>query len=132
MARFLIQEPHDAQKDLRPMEIRLLPELEELIRRKVEAGEYDTASDLVTHAVYLLDTRDRMRAVQLEELRREVQIGLDECKRGEVEPFTKETARRIKERGRQRLAVEAERLRAAADRLAEEARQQVDEPAKTD
>jgi antitoxin ParD1/3/4 len=114
------------------MEIYLLPDLEELIRRKVEAGEYETASDLVTHAVYLLDARDRMRAVQLEELRREVQIGLDQCERGEVEPFTETTARRIKERGRQRLAVEAERLRAKADRLAEEARQPVDESAKAD
>jgi antitoxin ParD1/3/4 len=111
------------------MEIHLLPDLAELIRRKVEAGEYETASDLVTHAVYLLDARDKMRAVQLGELRREVQMGLDECERGEVERFTKETARRIKERGRQRLAVEAERLRAEADRPAEEARQPVDEPA---
>jgi putative addiction module CopG family antidote len=114
------------------MEIHLLPDLEELIRRKVQAGEYDSASDLVTHAVYLLDARDKMRAVQLEELRREVQIGLDECDLAEVEPFTNETARRIKERGRRRLAVEAERLRAQADRLAEEARQPVDEPAKAD
>ena len=86
-------------------------------------------ADLLIHAVYLLDSHDRMRQLQLEDLRREIAIGIEECDRGETEPFTAETVRRIAVEGRKRLAEEAERLRAEADRLADNARQPIDETA---
>jgi len=111
------------------MHIPLPHDVEELIARKVDAGEYETPSDLLIHAVYLLDSHDRMRQLQLEDLRREIAIGIEECDRGETEPFTAETVRRIAVEGRKRLAEEAERLRAEADRLAENARQPIDETA---
>lgn len=114
------------------MEIHLLPDLKELIRRKVEAGEHESASEVVIHALYLLDARDKMQAAQLEDLRREVQIGLDQCERGETAPFDEQTVRRIKERGRQRLAEEAERLRVKAERMAEDAKRPIDEPAEAE
>jgi len=66
------------------MQIPLLPELEELIKRKVEDGEYESPSDVVTHALYLLDTHDRVRQQQLDDLRREIDIGIEQCDRGEI------------------------------------------------
>jgi antitoxin ParD1/3/4 len=114
------------------MHIPLPRDLEELIQRKVEAGEYESASDLVVEALYLLAARDRSLEGEREELRREIQIGIDQCERGEVASFDRETIDRIATRGRARLAQEAERLRVEADRLAGLARQPVDEPAKAD
>ena len=114
------------------MYIPLPRDLEELVKRKVEAGEYESASDLVVNALYLLAARDRFLEGEREELRREIQIGIDQCERGEVVPFDQETVKRIATAGRKRLAQEAERLSAEAERLAALAKQAVDEPAKAD
>jgi antitoxin ParD1/3/4 len=114
------------------MYVPLPSDLEELIQRKVEAGEYESASDVVVEALYLLAARDRFLEGEREELRREIQIGIEQCDRGEVAPFDRKTIDRIATRGRKRLAEEAERLRAEAERLAELAKQPIDEPAKAD
>ena len=66
------------------MNISLLPDLEDLVTRKVESGEYDSPSDVVVHALYLLEACDRFREAQLEALRREVAIGIEQCEPGEV------------------------------------------------
>lgn len=114
------------------MYIALPADVEDLIKRKVAAGEYDSPSDAVIHAIYLLDARDRLKAVQLEELRREIAIGIEQSKRGETKPFTKETVEQIAAEGRKRLAEKAEQLRAEADRMARNARQPIDEIAQAD
>jgi antitoxin ParD1/3/4 len=114
------------------MHIPLPRDVEDLIARKVDAGEYETPGDLLIHAVYLLDAHDRLRQLQLEDLRREIAIGIEQADRGETEPFTKDSVKRIAVGGRKRLAEEAERLRAEADRLAENARQPIDETAAAD
>jgi antitoxin ParD1/3/4 len=116
----------------RVMYIPLPRDLEDLVKRKVEAGEYESASDVVVAALYLLAARDRFLEGEREELRREIQLGIDQCERGEVAPFDRETIKRIATRGRKKLAEEAERLRAEAERLAELAKQPADEPAKAD
>ena len=66
------------------MRIPLPRYLEEMIERKVGAGEYESASELVVEALYLLAARDRFLEGEREELRREIQIGIDQCERGEV------------------------------------------------
>jgi antitoxin ParD1/3/4 len=114
------------------MYIPLPRDLEKLVERKVEAGEYESASDVVVEALYLLAARDRFLAGEREELRREVQIGIDQCERGDVARFDQKTIERIKARGRERLAEEAERLMAEAKRLAALAKQPIDEPVGTD
>jgi antitoxin ParD1/3/4 len=114
------------------MYITLPHDIEELIARKVEAGEYQTPTDVLIHAVYLLDAHDRVRQQRLEDLRREIAIGIAQCERGETQPFTKRTVRRITAEGRKRLAKEVERLRAEADRLAENAKLPTDETTSAD
>jgi antitoxin ParD1/3/4 len=111
------------------MYIPLPDDVEKLIARKVKAGEYETPSDLLIHAVHLLDEHDRVRQQRLEDLRREVAIGIE---RGETKPFTRQTVKRIAVEGRKRLAEEAERLRAEADRLADNAKQPIDEATPAD
>jgi antitoxin ParD1/3/4 len=86
------------------MHIHLPSDVEELVRRKVEAGEYETPSDLVIDAIHLLDAHDRVRQRQLDDLRREIALGIEQCERGETEPFTQATVLHIVAGGRQRLA----------------------------
>jgi antitoxin ParD1/3/4 len=66
------------------MNVSLTPELERLIHKKVESGLYLSASEVVREALRLLDEPDRLQALKHEELRREIQVGIDQADRGEL------------------------------------------------
>ncbi len=66
------------------MSVLLARELEELIQKKVKSGQYDSPNEVVREALQLLEERDKLREIKLEELRREIQIGIDEADRGEL------------------------------------------------
>ena len=85
------------------MNISLTPQLEELVKRKVDSGLYVSASEVLREALRLLEERDRLYAIRLEELRTEIKRGLDS---GEGPPLDIEA---IKTRGRKRLAAEREK-----------------------
>ena len=59
------------------MNVSLTPELERFIREKVGSGRYHSASEVVREALRLLEERERLRELRLEELRREIQKGID-------------------------------------------------------
>jgi antitoxin ParD1/3/4 len=80
------------------MNISLTPKLEDLVKRKVESGLYGSASEVMREALRLLEERDRLHALRLEELRAEIRKGLES---GEPTPLNIEE---IKARGRKRLA----------------------------
>ena len=67
-----------------PMNVSLTPELELLIHKKVESGLYLSASEVVREALRVLEERDRFNAMKFEELRKDIQIGLDQADRGEL------------------------------------------------
>lgn len=96
------------------MNVSLTPELERLISDKVDAGSYQTASEVVRDALRLLKLRDE----GLVQLRRDVQAGFDQIERGEFVEHTSRTpaklASQVKARGRKRLAaLESSKRRAA-------------------
>ncbi len=82
------------------MNISLTHHLEELVKSKVNSGLYSSASEVMRDALRLLDERDRLRALRLEELRSEIKRGLDS---GESTPLD---IGAVKARGRKRLAAE--------------------------
>jgi antitoxin ParD1/3/4 len=82
------------------MNISLTPHLEELVKGKVESGLYNSASEVMREALRLLEERDQLRDLRLEELRRDIQQGIDS---GEATPLDIQA---IKARGRKRLAVQ--------------------------
>ena len=61
------------------MNVSLTPQLEQLIREKVESGRYNNASEVVREGLRLIETRDQ----KLELLRAQIQEGLDQIERGE-------------------------------------------------
>lgn len=58
------------------MNVNLTPQLEELVRAKVDSGMYASASEVVREALRLMDEQDRLRQAKLDELRAEVRKGL--------------------------------------------------------
>ena len=59
------------------LNVSLTPQLEDMVKTKVSSGLYNSASELVREALRLLDERDQFRGMQLEKLRREIQLGAD-------------------------------------------------------
>ena len=86
------------------MNISLTPQLEELVKKKVSTGLYASASEVMREALRLLDERDRLHAMRLEELRAEIKKGLES---GEPTPLDIEE---IKARGRKRLGAEQKKV----------------------
>jgi antitoxin ParD1/3/4 len=68
------------------MNVTLSPEVEDLIRQKVESGLYSDASEVVHDALRQMDERDR----QLAWLREEVAKGVADIERGDTIPYTPE------------------------------------------
>ena len=66
------------------MNLSLTPNLEQFVREKVESGKYPSAMDVIREALWLLEEQDYIEQLSLEELRKEIAIGTEELKRGEV------------------------------------------------
>ena len=59
------------------MNVNLTPQLEELVRAKVATGMYNSASEVVRDALRLMAQHDQAQSVKLEQLRQEIQLGLN-------------------------------------------------------
>ena len=57
--------------------VSLTKELEKLVNDKVNSGRYLSASEVVREALRLLEERDRIGELRLEELRKDIKKGLD-------------------------------------------------------
>jgi antitoxin ParD1/3/4 len=64
------------------MNVTLTPELEDLVREKVETGLYRDESDVIAEALRLLDRADRGSNASEAALRAAVQLGLDDYDAG--------------------------------------------------
>jgi len=64
--------------------ITLTQELEAFIRERVASGRFDTASDVVREGLELLEMREQGREAALEEIRREIEVGLEQAKAGQL------------------------------------------------
>ena len=87
------------------MNVSLTPELEKLVSNKVATGLYQTASEVVRDALRLLRERDEHK---LALLRQDLRHAMEQVSRGRYAdydgPGVRNLARRVKARGRRRLA----------------------------
>ena len=88
------------------MAVTLSPQIEELVRRKVASGQYESAREVLETAVRLLDERDRWAAVQAE-----LERGFDQLDRGEGVIWTPE----LMDRRQQEAAENARRGKPVKD-----------------
>ena len=66
------------------MNVSLTPRIEEIVRKKVESGLYNNASEVVREAIRQMDERDQ----QLEKLRAAIALGLADLEQGRTVPWT--------------------------------------------
>lgn len=92
------------------MNITLTPELEALIKKKIESGDYNSASEVVRDALKLLKEQDQLKELRREEIRREVMKGVEQIRNGEFTVYSSaddlagKLIEEIKREGRERLA----------------------------
>jgi antitoxin ParD1/3/4 len=65
------------------MNVSLTPELARFVEGQVRGGLYSTASEVVREGLRILAERETLRELRRQELRKQVQAGLDELDRGE-------------------------------------------------
>ena len=66
------------------MDIRLRPEVEEMIKRDVERGTYESAQEFVEHAVTLLHEQESWLAAHGSEIRAKIEKGYASAERGDL------------------------------------------------
>ena len=88
------------------MNVSLTPELEKIVAERVTSGRYASASEVIREALRLLEERD-----QLNQLREEVRLGLEQLDQGRHRPFDDQALKRIKHQGRERAAATAHKGR---------------------
>jgi antitoxin ParD1/3/4 len=66
------------------MNVSLTPELEALVHERVRSGRYTSASEVVREALRLLEDRDELRTLRLQEIRANVAEGLRAAEAGDV------------------------------------------------
>lgn len=84
------------------MNVSLTAELEQLVNEKVASGMYHSASEVIREGLRLLKERDELRRVQMDELRRDVMLGVEQVRAGRGKKYDggAELAGEIKRRGR--------------------------------
>jgi antitoxin ParD1/3/4 len=83
------------------MTISIPPELEKFLRDKVSGGQFSDETQVVVEAIQFFKAQDDLFRGDLEWLRKEIAVGLDEAERGLCTPFD---AEEIKAEGRRLLA----------------------------
>jgi putative addiction module CopG family antidote len=66
------------------MEIRLRPELEELIKQDVQRGPYETVDEFVEHAVSMLHEQEAWLAANRADIQTKIGEGYAAAQRGEL------------------------------------------------
>ena len=66
------------------MDVILTTELEQMIQTKVESGEYQSASEVVSEALRLMDEIERARKTQIQKLQTRLDHSLAQADRGEL------------------------------------------------
>jgi len=92
------------------MNVSLTPKLEKLVSEKVATGLYGSASEVVREALRLLEQREQMRQARLDQLRKDLDVGIAQLDLGARRPFDAKAAERIKTQGRKLLAGQRKRV----------------------
>jgi len=66
------------------MNVELTPELEQLVRSKVDSGRYASASEVVGEALRLFEEQDELLVLSKEEIRAQIEEGWQSARRGEL------------------------------------------------
>ena len=85
------------------MNVSLTVRLQQMVARRVASGRYGSASEVVREALRLLEEREQLRDARLQQLRRDISVGLRALDRGDRVPFDRGELDAIKAEGRRRI-----------------------------
>ena len=91
------------------MNVSLTPELDEYVAEKVRSGLYSSASEVIREGLRLLREQEELRRIRLQELKREISIGLEQLDNGQGKTYPSAAAlvKDVKAEGRKRRAAAA-------------------------
>lgn len=69
--------------DRTTLNVSLTPDLSRFVENRLRSGKYQTASEVVREALRLLEGRDRAPVKDMEQLRRKIEVGMAQLRRGE-------------------------------------------------
>jgi antitoxin ParD1/3/4 len=66
------------------MAISLTPDQEAFVARQMATGAYDAPYQVIEEAFHLLDAVQQLDKIRLEQLRKEIAVGIEQADRGEL------------------------------------------------
>lgn len=69
------------------MNISLTPVLEEFVKQKVSSGMYHSFSEVIREGLRLLEEKEKLKEMQLNELRKDLRIGIRSLDQGKGVPL---------------------------------------------
>ena len=82
------------------MNVSLPPELEALVRQRVESGMYGSASEVIREALRLFEAYEQVKTAKLDNLRQDIAAGLNDAKNERVKEIN---FANLKQQGRKLL-----------------------------
>ena len=68
------------------MNVSLTPELEKFVKDKVASGRYTSSSEVVREALRVLEENEHLNERRLEQLKKEVALGIEQANQGKLKP----------------------------------------------
>jgi antitoxin ParD1/3/4 len=84
------------------MNISLPQQLEAWVDERVKTGMYQSASEVVREALRLLREQEDLKQLRAQELRRQLQVGVEQLDRGAARAFDGGVTAEVKKAGRKR------------------------------
>ncbi len=84
------------------MNISLPRQLEQWVKERVDTGMYDSASEVIREALRLLREQEDLKLLRAQELRRQLQVGVEQLDRGAARAFDEAVTSEVKKAGRKR------------------------------
>ena len=85
------------------MQVSLTPEQQRFVEQKLKDGGFASASEVVGNALAIWKSQEELTSQDLDELRAQIQVGLEQSRRGESAPLdmeaVREKVRRLRETG---------------------------------
>ena len=69
------------------MTVSLPAEMEDLVNAKIQSGQFHSAGEVVREGLRLLQEQDTLRQIKLEQLRKDIAVGIESADRGELAPL---------------------------------------------
>ncbi len=87
------------------MQISLTPRMDQWVSEKVGSGLYSSSNEVILEGLRLLMRQEEQRQAMIEDLRKEILVGVRQLDSGKAVVFDPSLVENVKEKGRDRLGL---------------------------